>query len=119
MMNESFTSLAGAVFAIFCVLVLAYWSSRFLGKNFAKAASGKNMKVLEQIRIGADKQMILLKLKSQVYLIGVSPAGIQLLSQMEDDFSEEELEIQEETPCFKTIMEQYAKLQHKRKGGDK
>ena len=117
MMNDSFTSLAGALFAVACVLLLAYWSSRFLGKNYAKTVSGKNMKVLEQIRIGADKQIFLLK--SQVYLIGASPAGIQLLSRIEDEFPEEESGPPEETGGFKTILEQYARLQDKRKGGDK
>lgn len=85
MMNDSFFSLAGSILTVGCVLFLAYWCSRFMGKTYVRAASGRNLKILEQIRIGADKQLLLVQLRTHTYLIGVSQAGMQLLAQMDED----------------------------------
>ena len=82
MMNDSFFSLAGAVLTVGCILFLAYWCSRLMGKTY--------MKILEQVRISADKQILLVKLQSHMYLIGVSQAGIQLLEKLEEEYKEPE-----------------------------
>ena len=90
MMNDSFFSLAGAVLTVGCILFLAYWCSRLMGKTYMKATSGRNLKILEQVRISADKQILLVKLQSHMYLIGVSQAGIQLLEKLEEEYKEQE-----------------------------
>lgn len=90
MMNDSFFSLAGAVLTVACVLFLAYWCSRLMGKTYMKAASGRNLKVVEQVRIGTDKQILLVELRSHTYLIGASQAGIQLLAQLDEECTEQE-----------------------------
>ena len=86
MMNDSFFSLAGAVLTVGCILFLAYWCSRLMGKTYMKATSGRNLKILEQVRISADKQILLVKLQSHMYLIGVS----QLLEKLEEEYKEPE-----------------------------
>ena len=90
MMNDSFFSLAGAVLTVGCILLLAYWCSRFMGKTYRKVTSGRSLKILEQVRIGADRQILLVKLQSHLYLIGVSQAGIQLLEKLEEEYEEPE-----------------------------
>ena len=55
-----------------------------------KATSGRNLKILEQVRIGADKQILLVRLRSHMYLIGVSQAGIQMLEKLEEEYGEPE-----------------------------
>ena len=90
MMDNSFLSLAGAVLTVGCILLLAYWCSRLMGKTYMKATSGRNLKILEQVRIGADKQILLVRLRSHMYLIGVSQAGIQLLEKLEEEYKEPE-----------------------------
>ncbi len=95
MMNDSFFSLAGALLTVGCILFLAFWCSRLMGKTYMKAASGRNLQILEQVRIGADKQLLLVKLRSHTYLLGVSQAGIQLLERLEEE--NEEPEEREET----------------------
>ncbi|MCH1948775.1 flagellar biosynthetic protein FliO [Enterocloster sp. OA13] len=90
MMDNSFLSLAGAVLTVGCILLLAYWCSRLMGKTYMKATSGRNLKILEQVRIGADKQILLVRLRSHMYLIGVSQAGIQMLEKLEEEYGEPE-----------------------------
>ena len=90
MMDNSFLSLAGAVLTVGCILLLAYWCSRLMGKTYMKATSGRNLKILEQVRIGADKQILLVRLRSHMYLIGVTQAGIQMLEKLEEEYGEPE-----------------------------
>lgn len=90
MMIDSFFSLAGAILTVGCVLFLAYWCSRFMGKTYVKAASGRNLKILEQIRMGTDKQLLLVQLHTHTYLVGVSQAGFQLLAQMDEEYTDQE-----------------------------
>ena len=69
MMNDSFFSLAGPEY---------------------KVSYDEFLKILEQVRISADKQILLVKLQSHMYLIGVSQAGIQLLEKLEEEYKEPE-----------------------------
>lgn len=113
-------SLAGAILTVFFVLLLAYWCSRILGKNWMKASSGRNIKVIEQLQLGADKRILLVKLGDHVYLLGVSQAGIQMLSEVEGEFEEPSpQDINLENSAFSVLMKKYASLQQKRKEGDK
>lgn len=91
----SLWSLAGAILVFCCVLGLAYWFSKFLGTRMAHTASGRNMKVIEQLNIGAGGlgrgiggQLLIVEIGEETYLIGVSQAGVQLLTRLEGEFTE-------------------------------
>lgn len=114
-MNE-FMSLAGAILMVVCILALAWWCSRMLGKSWVSAASGKNMKILEQIRVGTDKSLLLIKLSGHVYLLGVSGAGIQLIARIEDEL-EELKEPEKKDSGFYELMKNYA-FTNRKKGGE-
>lgn len=113
-------SLMGAIFTLIIILFLAYWSSRLLGKSWTRTSAGKHMKVIEQIQIGQDKQLLLVKLQEHTYFLGVSQAGIQLLSQVEGEFNDCEAEGGGRTDSgFEMLMKKYASLYDKRREGDK
>lgn len=119
-MGSSYLSLTGAVLTVICVLILAYWCSRLLGKNWVRSSAGRHLKVIEQIQIGADKQLLLVRLQDRVYLIGASSAGIQLLSEVEGELHEETgPERVAGGPGFKDWLKNYGLLHQKKKGGDK
>lgn len=111
-------SLPAALLTVIMVLMLAYWCSRLLGKNWANAASGKHMRIIDQIQLGQDKRIVLVKLGEQNYLVGVSPAGIELLTAVEGEFEDEAVLEQKKGASFKEQMEQYLES-HRRKGGDR
>ena len=116
-------SLAGAVLTVVFVLLLAYWCSRLLGKNWMRSSSGKHIKIIEQLQIGPDKQLLLVKLQERVYFLGVSQAGIQLLSLVEGELTEvgpEKVDRDGEvTPGFHALLKKYASLHEKKRKGDK
>lgn len=105
-------SMTGAVLTMICVLFLAYWCSRMLGKNWCRTSSCRNMKVIESMQVGADRQLLLLKLQDRVYLVGVSPAGIQLLTEVEGELKEPETMPPDAVSAFRELLE-------KKKGGNR
>ncbi len=116
-MIEGLMSLAGAILMVVCILALAWWCSRMLGKGWVGATSGRNMKILEQIRVGTDRSLLLVKLGGHVYLIGVSGAGIQLIAQIEDEL-EEPKEPEQRDSSFYHLMKSYAFTNRKKEGSN-
>ncbi|MCI8465809.1 MAG: flagellar biosynthetic protein FliO [Lachnospiraceae bacterium] len=109
-----------------CVLALAYWFSRFLGKRFkfANSSGNRHMKVIEQLNFrssafgkGTGEQLILLKIKEETYLIGVSAAGFQLLEHLEGEFTEvPPAETPAVPPAFGDVFRKYTNSWRKEKG---
>lgn len=112
-------SLFNAILTVVGVLFLAYWCSRMLGKQWVKdSCSGGNLKILSQLQVGQDRRILLLKAGEHHYLVGISQAGIQLLSEVEGEF---EADMPQSTggtelPSFQELLEKYKKF-HKEKNG--
>jgi len=87
-MTGGVISMTGTVLTTVCVLALAYWCSRLLGKNWVRNSAGSHLKVIERLSVGKDSQLMLVKLETHVYLIGVSNAGIQMLTEAEGELEE-------------------------------
>ncbi len=110
-------SLAGVLLTVICVLFIAYYCSRFLGKSWARNSSGGGLKIVGQLQVGADRQILLLRLGERNFLIGVSAAGIQMLAEIEGEFPEETAGQEESVPNgFQELIKKYASLQEKKKG---
>jgi len=110
-----------AVVTVFAVLALAYWCSRLLGRQWAKASGSGSLQIIDQLQLGQDRRILLLKIGESNYLVGVSQAGIQMLAEVEGDFQPQDLpgpDTQVQLP-FQDILEKYRTLHQKKKGGDK
>lgn len=79
-----------AVLTVMAVLLLAYWCSRLLAKQWVKTSGLRHLKIIEQVPVGQNQKILLLNIGESNYLIGVSQAGIQLLTEVEGDFDTEE-----------------------------
>lgn len=117
-------SLFNAVLTTVGVLVLAYWCCRVLGKRWGTGNPGStgSLKVIEGIQVGQDRRILLLKAGKHVYLVGVSPAGIQLLSEMEEDFVLPDMPEESQNGAmssFQEIMEKYIKRHTEKNGVDR
>ncbi len=108
-----------AAFTVLGVLLLAYYCSRLLGKQWVKSSASGSMRVLEHIQVGQNQKILLLQVRDAYYLVGVSQAGIRLLTKLDDDFQAAE-EFQQPSavqPPFRELLEKYLPP-HKNKGGD-
>ncbi|MEY8337051.1 flagellar biosynthetic protein FliO [Lachnospiraceae bacterium 62-35] len=108
-----------AVLTVAGVLLLAYYCSRLLGKQWVKSSGSGGIKVIEHIQIGQDRKILLLKVGDHNYLVGVSQAGIQLLAEVEGDFQAEEPQPPSDSsqPPFQELLEKYLSARQKKGGG--
>ncbi len=108
-----------AIITVVGVLALAYYCSRLLGKQWGRTSQSGSMSVLEHIQVGQNQKILLLQVKDRFYLVGVSQAGIRLLTELDGDFrpagaSDSSGRAQ---PPFQEFLEKYLTSQ-KKKGGD-
>ena len=102
-----------AVFAV--VVILAYVTAKFIGGRFNAARSSGGGRVLENLTLGPNRSVCVVKIAGRVFLLGVTENNITLLSEITDD---EEIEtLQENAPengfvkDFGTFSELVQKLQ--------
>ncbi len=102
-----------AVFAV--VVVLAYFTAKFIGGRFNSARSSGGGRVLENLPLGPNRSVCVVKIAGRVFLLGVTENNITLLSEITDD---EEIEtLQENAPSdifpqnFSTLSELVQKIQ--------
>ena len=101
-----------AVFAL--VVGLAYFTARFIGSRFSTRSSGGG-RVLENLPLGPNRSVCVVKIAGRVFLLGVTENNITLLSEITDDETIENL--QENAPAdifpkdFGTISELVQKIQ--------
>ena len=74
----------------FVVMFLAWQASRYLGKNAPYGNKGGKMRILEQLKVGNDQYIILLKLDENQYLLGTSQTGIQVLERFKEEKTNDE-----------------------------
>jgi flagellar biosynthetic protein FliO len=68
------------------ILVLAYLCSRFLGKTWNRVQKGRYLEVLDQVAVGQDRAIMIVRVKEQTFLVGSSSGGIQLISELNGEF---------------------------------
>ncbi|MCI9146931.1 MAG: flagellar biosynthetic protein FliO [Hungatella sp.] len=110
-----------AVLTAASVLLLAYWCSRLLAKQWVRGSGTGNLQVIEQIQIGQNQKLLLLKAGETNYLIGVSQAGVQMLAEVEGEFQAAEPSKPEpltQLP-FRDVLDKYMASRQKEKEEDK
>lgn len=78
-----------AIAAVILILVLAWWWSRFLGRKMSASAVGRYMKVIDSVMIGRDRQLLLVRIKDETFLIGVSQQQVSFMTKVSGDFEDE------------------------------
>lgn len=114
-------SLFNTILAVAGVLFLAYWCSRMLGKQWGMNAGSGNLKVISQLQVGQDKRILLLRVGEHHYLVGVSQAGIRLLTEVEGEFEADMPQNTKGTPApsFQQLFDQYKKFRDDKNGADR
>ncbi|MCI8837215.1 MAG: flagellar biosynthetic protein FliO [Hungatella sp.] len=114
-------TLFGYVLTVACVLLLAYWCSRLLARQWVKGSGTGNLQIIEQIQISQNQRILLLKAGDTNYLIGVSQAGIQMLAEVEGEFQAAEQPLPEpltQLP-FRDVLDKYLTPHQKKKEEDR
>ena len=88
-----------SLFVVFSVvLVMAYFAARFIGGRFnAARMSASGGRILENLPLGPNRSVCVIKIAGRVFLLGVTEHNITLLSEITDDEAIEDL--QENAPA--------------------
>ncbi|MFR2690481.1 MAG: flagellar biosynthetic protein FliO [Enterocloster bolteae] len=61
---------------LIAVLVLAYYTTRMLGRGMGRTRGTGGMEILDQMALGRDSYLLVVKVQERIFLIGVSPGRI-------------------------------------------
>ncbi len=80
-----FLTVLGTLVLIAAIFVGAYWFSRMLAKRnrFRRFGSSENIQVLEQMAVGPDRMLLVVKTADKVLLLGVTAQQVTLLKEFE------------------------------------
>lgn len=66
------------------ILYLAYITTKFIGKRYSvNGKSFKNLKVIETIAVGPDRQLMIVKTAGKYLLLGATPQNISLITELD------------------------------------
>ncbi len=123
MLKGIFTAF-GTLLVVILILYLTYVCTKYLGRNMRSrgmglAGGGRYIRVMDQMMLGQESSVALVKVSGQVLLLGVSSGKVSVLR----EFREEELAplpVPEAgvmgTPDFKEILERLKDRKNKNHG---
>lgn len=101
------------------ILLLCYFTTRFLGKKSLGRAKNKHMRVLETLSLGIDKSLYLILIEKKYFLFLSNKKGLELVSEVTIDNQIEDSETENENAAsvfeFSRIFEKYSGLSNKQK----
>jgi len=72
---------------VILILFMAMYGTKFIAKNTRRFISSKYMKVIDVLNLGTNAKILIVEMKDNVYIIGVSNNSIELI----DKLSKEEI----------------------------
>jgi len=99
----------GLVIVFGSVLFLAYITTRFVGKSAARKMKGKNLEVVETLKLTVDKQLYIVRAGDKYVLLSTAGKSIQFLSDIKVDENSllEETEVETGISEFKGLLDKY------------
>lgn len=96
---ESVLTILSAIFAMVFVLLLAYFSTKWIGNKFSVNQSSKIIKVLDRVMISQDKCLIVVRAGEKTMLVAMTDNAVVNLCELDN------LEIPPtEQPEFSSIL---------------
>lgn len=66
------------------ILFMAYYTTKLLGKGMGVRQSTGGMNVLDKMSVSRDSFLLVVEIQDQIMLLGVSPAGITKIKDLDD-----------------------------------
>ncbi len=84
-MGDFFT-VFGTLLLIVLIFVAAYWFTKFLAKRnkFKQVGSSEKIKILEQMAVGPDRTLLVVKTGGKTLLLGVTAQQVTLIKEFEE-----------------------------------
>lgn len=98
------------------ILFLAYWTTRMLGTGLGRRQQSGDMKILERLAVGRDSYLLIVDIQERILVVGVSPAGIVKLEELETYVRKNPAEA---PPDFSSVLADQLKSYIRRDGKQK
>ncbi|MGI6083808.1 MAG: flagellar biosynthetic protein FliO [Acetivibrionales bacterium] len=113
-----FFEMLGLTFAFGIILLLCFYTTKFLGKKMTGSARNKSMKIVETLSLGIDRYLYLILVGNKYFLFFSSKKGLELVSEIDLDIQAEDLADEDEKTAnvigFKRIFDTYSGLSDKK-----
>lgn len=83
-------SMVSGLLTLILILLLAYGCSRFLGKQVNHRGHTKYMRICDQMMVAQDRQLLIVGVGEEYFLLSNSQAGVTLVTKLDGDFPETE-----------------------------
>ena len=98
---------------LIAVLVLAYYTTRMLGRGMGRTRGTGGMEILDQMALGRDSYLLVVNVQERIFLIGVSPGRISKVEELESYDKKGETE---GAPDFVSLLSSHMKEHFQEKG---
>ena len=68
---------------LIAILALAYYTTKLVGNGMGRKQDSGSIRVLERIAVARDSFLLVVEIQEAVMVLGVSPAGIQKICDLE------------------------------------
>lgn len=96
------------------IIYLSYLFSKYVGKTMNKSSSSRYMRLIDQITIGQDRNIVIMQAGDKYLLVGITSGQINLLREMKEEelvlLSPDEEQTTVKTPDFKELIEKFNDL---------
>lgn len=76
-------SVVGSLVIMAAVIVATYYAGKWYAGRMNKTLSGKHIKVIDRVALGAGSSAAVLQVGDRYYLVGVSDKNVQLICALE------------------------------------
>lgn len=101
---NSFIQLLGAVLIFLFVLVLTYFTSKWIGTYQRGSMMNKNLQVLESVKIGANKYICLIQAGKVYLVVAVGKDEVTMLAQLTEEQLSEIPEFEQKTKVTESVI---------------
>ncbi len=121
-MKEIWTVVFGLILT--CLIIyMAYRFSRMLAQRTAGRFKNRYLKEIDRMVMGQEEYISLVRIGSEVHLIGVTKQNINYMSKIDDEIlielEKEEKQVESHSPDFPTYGEFFGRLKDKMSVGKK
>lgn len=109
-----FFEMLGLLFAFGLILLLCYYTTKFIGKRMSGGTKNKNMRIVETLSLGLDRCLYLILVGNKYFLFFSSKKGLELVSEIDAEIQTEDSVEKEATTAnvfdFRRIFDTYSGL---------
>lgn len=78
-------TLFGTLLAVILILFASFWCTRYIGKTASVRRQSSYMKIEDQLPLGQDKSLAIVRLGLNLYLVSISQEGVSILREVDEE----------------------------------